>query len=239
MPGSSNNGSQPGGSGSGTGPGLSGYAPSYGIPGSGGYGYNTGAGLGGPAQAYRVPGGGGVGAAGFGSSQNAMGYGAITNVYGDTGLGGGGRYGNANRPSFGISGAGGNYGGFNRYGRYGHMTTGITLDRGTLPPSQPGEENVAHLRVVLPSKDAQLWVNDTHMKKKGIKRSFVSPFLTPGKRFIYDLQIRWTDRDGQEREESRSVMVRAGSQEIVDFTRPETSQTVSRLARELGLGRDR
>ena len=59
------------------------------------------------------------------------------------------------------------------------------------------------------------------------------------KRFIYDMRISWTDEKGRIREESRSVTVQAGSQEIVDFTRPETSQTVSRLARELGLGRDR
>jgi uncharacterized protein (TIGR03000 family) len=78
------------------------------------------------------------------------------------------------------------------------------------------------------------------MKKKGKTRTFISPFLTPDKHFLYDLKVRYRDRDGRVVERLRTVTVEAGSQDIVDFTVPEgTAPTVSRVGRELGLGTDR
>lgn len=244
MPGAAMNGAQPGGAGSGTGPGLSGYSPSYGVPGASGYGSNTATGMSGPAQAYRVPAGNGVGAAGFGANATGMGYGSVSTTFGDTALGGvgGGRYGNPYRPSNGVAAGGGvgSLGGMSNLSRYGRTSTGVTLDTHSLPRRSHAEESVAHVRVILPSKDAELLVNNKSMKKKGTNRNFISPILTPGKRFIYDLEVRWQDKDGRMVERTRSITIEAGSQEVLDFTRPEKSeQTVSRLGRELGLGRDR
>jgi len=223
MPGAARNGSQPGGSGSGVGPGLSGYSPSYGIPGSGGYGYNSGTGLsgGGAAGAYRVPGASGNGA------------------YGATGLGTNGLYGTGGGSGIGNALLGVTGRNAARSGGNGGMGgTNARLDSDQPPPlASPDDENIAHVRVIVPKGDAQLWVNDSRTQKKGTNRKFISPILTPGKNFIYDLRVRYTDGSGKTIEQNRSIRVRAGAQQIVDFTQPEGSHRAA--FRDGGERRDR
>jgi uncharacterized protein (TIGR03000 family) len=173
---------------------------------------------------------------GTGSPPPGLTFGTITGNFGATGYGTA-SLGGMSHLSLGTSGGGGGYGSYNRYGRLSRWDR-AEMDRilGPLPP----EDNVAHLRIIVPTRDAELWVNDTLMKKQGTRRAFISPFLMPDKRFVYDLKVRYKDRDGRVVERSRSVRVQAGSQDVVDFTRPEDSApTVSQLGWEIGLDTDR
>src|SRR5689334_7568963 len=88
------------------------------------------------------------------------GYGAITNNFGATGYGTTGTYGITSQYSVGISGGGG-AAPEEAYLRSGRM--GL-LETRPLRPSGPLED-VAHLHVLLPSRDATLWVNDALTKK--------------------------------------------------------------------------
>jgi hypothetical protein len=36
--------------------------------------------------------------------------------------------------------------------------------------------------------------------------------------YVYDLKVRWKDKDVRVVEQTRSIVVRAGSQALVDFT---------------------
>jgi uncharacterized protein (TIGR03000 family) len=122
--------------------------------------------------------------------------------------------------------------GFGVLNRYGRVTSLVDKEP---PPvlSRPfPEEDVAHLMVILPTRDAELWVNDTFMTKQGSSRSFISPFLIPGKHFVYDLKVRYKNKQGRVVEQLRSIIVQAGSSDIVDFTWPEVfPQSPSRAGR--------
>lgn len=93
--------------------------------------------------------------------------------------------------------------------------------RATMWPATPidgselsaGPDNRAHLQVVVPSADAAVFLNGTQMSQTGTVRDFVTPALTPGKEYTFDIRMR----DGS-RTASRTVTVRAGSQQSVDLT---------------------
>lgn len=150
---------------------------------------------------------------------SAQGYGGFSPTFGATGLAPG-SYGTPPHLSLGISGGGGGYGSLGGVNRFGRLTRREReeLDN-LLGRGRPGD-NVAHLRVLLPAGNAELWVNEALMKKQGKSRSFISPFLMPGKNFVYELKARFKDKKGRIVERTRSVMIHAGSQEIVDFTEP-------------------
>ena len=57
----------------------------------------------------------------------------------------------------------------------------------------------------------------------GSVREFKSPPLQPGKRYSYEVEVRWNE-DGQERKQIQDVSVSAGSKVRLDFTIPSTTQ---------------
>jgi uncharacterized protein (TIGR03000 family) len=87
------------------------------------------------------------------------------------------------------------------------------------PPSPATTNpNVAHVHVRVPA-DATVWFEGDQMTQTGTERDFVSPPLTPGQNYSYDVKARWM-RDGQPVEQSRTVRVRAGETSTVDFNAP-------------------
>jgi uncharacterized protein (TIGR03000 family) len=87
----------------------------------------------------------------------------------------------------------------------------------TLTPT-PAPENVARLRVLLPA-DAALWIDGAPTTLTGAERLFVSPPLSAGVSYAYELRARWSE-GGRVVERERRVPVRAGDLTTVDFTAP-------------------
>jgi uncharacterized protein (TIGR03000 family) len=82
----------------------------------------------------------------------------------------------------------------------------------------PSQENVARIRLVVPA-DAQVWFGNAATKQRGETRHFESPPLSPGHQYVYDITVRWRDKDGQEVTRTRQLNVSANSTVSADFTR--------------------
>jgi uncharacterized protein (TIGR03000 family) len=84
---------------------------------------------------------------------------------------------------------------------------------GTTEQSDP---NVAHLTVTVPA-DAQLWFDGAKTSQTGETRYFVTPALTPGKNYSYEVRAKWME-NGQEVDRTKRVQVHAGEQDMVSFS---------------------
>jgi len=209
-----------------------GFGGGYGL---GGYGLG-GYGLGGYGLGY-----GGYGYPGFGGMglyRGGLGYGGLG--YGGLGYGGYGGY--AYSPSY--YGGYGNYGGYayspSYYGGYdgfayspsyyGGMSSGTPNYAYNTPNAsyqsfypQGGQQqlgNSADIRVTVPA-DAEIWFDGTKMQQTGPQREFMTPPLTPGHTYTYEVRAKWT-QNGQPMDQRRNVDVQAGRQAFVDFTASQT-----------------
>jgi uncharacterized protein (TIGR03000 family) len=75
----------------------------------------------------------------------------------------------------------------------------------------------AHVRLIVPA-DAVVWFDGDKTSQAGTAREFVSPPLTPGMEYAYEVRVRWME-NGQPVDQTRTITVRAGSATAVDFTR--------------------
>jgi uncharacterized protein (TIGR03000 family) len=89
---------------------------------------------------------------------------------------------------------------------------------------QASADNTAHLKFIVP-ENATIWVEGQKTNQTGTEREFVTPELTPGKRFFYSVRVRSRRDDGKVVDETRKIYVRAGDRWRVDFAKP--AQTVS------------
>jgi uncharacterized protein (TIGR03000 family) len=80
----------------------------------------------------------------------------------------------------------------------------------------------AHVRLVVPA-DAEVWFDGEKTSQTGTAREFVSPPLTLGTDYAYEIRARWME-NGKPVDQTRSVTVRAGSLTIVNFTRPSPNK---------------
>ena len=74
----------------------------------------------------------------------------------------------------------------------------------------------ALLRVLLPAEDAKLEIQGQVSKKTGTVRLFESPLLAPGKAFVYDLKVSWTE-NGKIVTREKTARVMAGQTTEVDL----------------------
>lgn len=209
-----------------------GYNPAFGrgYP----YGYGYGQGLG-----YNYGLGYGFG---LGYSLNSY-YGQLGGYSGRSGVGyglnypfyGSGRV--SNLPYLGYSSG---WGGSFPYSYYGYnsspyyeyssaygvspMDYGMTAAQSQIPP--PPKDDMAHILVVVP-ENAELWFNGTQTKQSGPMREFISPKLTVGKRYAYDIKARWQE-NGKTVEQTRTAHVQANNWQAIDFTKPESSANVKK-----------
>ena len=65
------------------------------------------------------------------------------------------------------------------------------------------------IRISVPTEDAKVWVEGQLMSSTGKVRKFVSPPLSQGIVYEYDIEVRWTQQ-GQTRNQTRSVTIRSG-----------------------------
>jgi uncharacterized protein (TIGR03000 family) len=81
--------------------------------------------------------------------------------------------------------------------------------------TQGQQDNRAFIHVRVPP-NAQVFFDDTPTKQSGPERNFVTPPLD-GKNYSYDVSARWTDNNGKEQRESRTVRLTPGQSINVDF----------------------
>jgi uncharacterized protein (TIGR03000 family) len=77
-------------------------------------------------------------------------------------------------------------------------------------------DNKAHIWLRVP-KSAEIWVNGVKTKQTGELRHFFSPPLTPGKKYSYQIRLRWM-KDGKSVEETHRIFVQAYLTIRRDFT---------------------
>jgi uncharacterized protein (TIGR03000 family) len=91
---------------------------------------------------------------------------------------------------------------------------------------------VAHL-----PEDARIWFEGEPTKQTGTFRQFVSPSLTPGKRYTYRVRVLWFE-DGQWVSQVHSFPVHAGDVHCIDVIPTESravEQTVAENLAKLAL----
>jgi uncharacterized protein (TIGR03000 family) len=88
-------------------------------------------------------------------------------------------------------------------------------------------DNSAHLLMVVPA-DATIQVEGQQTSSTGTQREFVSPALTPGKRYVYTVRVHYTTDGGKEVDDVRQIRVRAGDRWRVDFNQPAPREKVAR-----------
>jgi uncharacterized protein (TIGR03000 family) len=81
--------------------------------------------------------------------------------------------------------------------------------------AKPAADNKARLHIQLPA-DAVLWLNGQRMRRTGAERDFISPELTAGETYVYQVKARWV-QDGHAKEETIEAKVRANKTTTVRF----------------------
>jgi uncharacterized protein (TIGR03000 family) len=97
---------------------------------------------------------------------------------------------------------------------------GVGVGGGFIPPfltvRDATLDNKAHIWLRVP-ESAEIWINGVKTKQTGESRYFFSPPLTPGKKYTYQLRLRWT-KEGKPVEETQRILVQAGQTVRRDFT---------------------
>jgi uncharacterized protein (TIGR03000 family) len=108
---------------------------------------------------------------------------------------------------------------FTDYYYYGPLTIGRTWSANyPYGAPAPTQKNTVHIRLVVPD-DARVWFDDQETKQTGQTRQFESPVLEPGHQYVYDVKVRWRDKDGKEVTKARQLNVSANDNVSIDFTR--------------------
>jgi uncharacterized protein (TIGR03000 family) len=98
------------------------------------------------------------------------------------------------------------------------------------PPPQTGEEQrsyyppqpatpqpaTATIELYVPA-NAEVWFQGRKTTQTGTLRRFITTPLPPGVDYSYEMQVRWTDANGQVQEQTRQVVAQAGRQVIVNL----------------------
>jgi uncharacterized protein (TIGR03000 family) len=82
--------------------------------------------------------------------------------------------------------------------------------------------STAYIDVRVPA-NAELWFEGVKTRQKGQLRRFVSPPLTPGRRFTYNLRATWKV-NGKKVTERRRIVVRAGDWVSLDWAAPNQAK---------------
>jgi uncharacterized protein (TIGR03000 family) len=100
------------------------------------------------------------------------------------------------------------------YSLEGPLGTGSILLPGNNYTPRP--DNRAHIWLRVPA-DAEVWFEGNKTKQTGTQRYFFSPPLAGGKKYSYQVQVRWS-KDGKPAERKQQIDVRAGDSLRLDLT---------------------
>jgi uncharacterized protein (TIGR03000 family) len=104
-----------------------------------------------------------------------------------------------------------------------------TIHVTVLPPKNKEAQDTALVVAHLP-EDARIWFEDEPTKQTGSLRQFVSPSLTPGKRYTYRVRVQWFE-DGRWVSQVHSFPVHAGDVHCIDVI-PTESRAVEKAVAE-------
>jgi uncharacterized protein (TIGR03000 family) len=76
------------------------------------------------------------------------------------------------------------------------------------PPELPDNGNAVTIRMTVPS-GARVYFDGAATSQTGADRAFVSPPLTPGREYVYQIRVQW-EENGKTTERNRKVTVHAG-----------------------------
>ena len=82
--------------------------------------------------------------------------------------------------------------------------------------SAPVRDNRTVLIDVRVPSDAKIWFDDDSTKQTGAERQFVSPPLTLGKYFEYQIRAQWNE-NGKKKEQTRRITFQPGDRVQLDF----------------------
>ncbi len=80
----------------------------------------------------------------------------------------------------------------------------------------PVRDNRTVLIDVRVPADAQIWFDDDPTKQTGAERQFVSPRLTPGKYYVYQIRAQWNE-NGKKLERTQRITFQAGDRIHLNF----------------------
>jgi uncharacterized protein (TIGR03000 family) len=106
----------------------------------------------------------------------------------------------------------------------------LSLGLGGEPATRPTDaekDNRAHLLVILPA-NAELWFDGKKTRQTGSQRKFISPVLTTGKHYSYEIKAIWR-KDGERVEQVRTANVQANDWQKIDFTKADAEQVIERF----------
>jgi uncharacterized protein (TIGR03000 family) len=97
------------------------------------------------------------------------------------------------------------------------------------PPAKPAPaEDRAYLTIQLPADQGEVWIEGEKTAQSKGSQEYVSPQLTPGKKYYYEVRAKWTV-NGKQIEAKRSFPIYAGKPVLVDFTEsPEPPSDIRR-----------
>jgi uncharacterized protein (TIGR03000 family) len=75
-------------------------------------------------------------------------------------------------------------------------------------PEQSADVHAVKISMHVPN-GARVWFDGATTSQTGPERTFVSPSLTPGSEYVYQIRVKW-DENGKAVERSRDVTVHAG-----------------------------
>jgi uncharacterized protein (TIGR03000 family) len=112
---------------------------------------------------------------------------------------------------------------------------GIAANHPAEPPSDGPKTdekstNAAVVKVRVPAADAKIWFGNHLTRQTGIERTYYSPALVPGYKYVYEVRATWLIR-GRAFSYQRRVTVAPGGTATVDFTQPVGRQNSTRTAR--------
>jgi uncharacterized protein (TIGR03000 family) len=84
---------------------------------------------------------------------------------------------------------------------------------------RPPADNAVHLQLLVP-ENAEVFIDGNKTSQTGRSREFVSPAVTPGKRYAYKIAVRFPGPGGKMVNDERTIYVRANDWFTIDFTRP-------------------
>ncbi|MCI0641264.1 MAG: TIGR03000 domain-containing protein [Gemmataceae bacterium] len=75
----------------------------------------------------------------------------------------------------------------------------------------------ARLTVHVPKANARVWLDGTLTKQTGKTRQYVTPALKADQPYSFQVRIAWTDANGIEQSQQRTISFRAGDQRTIDL----------------------
>ena len=105
------------------------------------------------------------------------------------------------------------------YGGYLNNDFTVTPAAADGPPATAGQNSTAitaTVEVRVPDSQANVTFDGHETMTRGTERTYQTPALTPGKRYVYDVTATWTE-NGRLIKQDRKAYVAAGGLAVIDF----------------------